>query len=326
MAKKKHLKKHATNINHNKNVVHIHIGDKKRRAAKSKKASSNPRSDHPHSHFSVQMPQTLAPQFHMNRPQHFDPMTQAQRENILGNTQVPVNGPVPVRVPVPAPTVRVPAPVPVSVPVPAPTVRVPAPVPVSVPVPAPMPFRAPPVHLSIPVQFPIPVRAPMPVRAPVPVPVPVPNSQALVVHTPTHTPQPRPTPTALVFTPAYQKMEEDQQMTPRKRQFTTHHSDDIIIPHYSHHSPYSHYNSEFANRMRELDIQSPLSHMSETDTELHVPANTQLALFNDDGRVKQKRNKVDVSLLNDKQLLVRSRKAETNKECNDRNKAKKSKK
>ena len=299
MAKKKHLKKHATNINHNKNVVHIHIGDKKKRATKSKKASSNPRSDHPHTHFSVQMPQTLAPQFHMNRPQHFDPMTQAQRENILGNTQVPVNGPVPVRVPVPAPTVRVPAPVPVPVPALA---------------------RSPPVHLSIPVQFPIPV------RAPVPVPVPVPNSQALVVHTPTHAPQPRPTPTALVFTPAYQKMEEDQLMTPRKRQFTTHHSDDIIIPHYSHHSPYSHYNSEFANRMRELDIQLPLSHMSETDTELHVPANTQLALFNDDGRVKQKRNKVDVSLLNDKQLLVRSRKAETNKECNDRNKAKKSKK
>lgn len=123
MANKKHLKKHATNINHNKNVVHIHIGDKKkRRAAKSKKAASKPRSDHPHSHFSIQMPQTLAPQFHMNRPQHFDPMTQAQRETILGSAQVPVNGPIHNPVPVP---VQVPVPVPVPVPIHTPVLNTP---------------------------------------------------------------------------------------------------------------------------------------------------------------------------------------------------------
>ena len=87
MAKKKHVTKHATNINYNKNEVHIHLGERKKRAKKRK--ATNPRSSHSHA------PQ-FSSQITVNRPQQFDPMTQSQRETILG--QVPV--PVPVKTPV----------------------------------------------------------------------------------------------------------------------------------------------------------------------------------------------------------------------------------
>ena len=46
MAKKKHVTKHATNINYNKNEVHIHLGERKKRAKKRK--ATNPRSSHPY--------------------------------------------------------------------------------------------------------------------------------------------------------------------------------------------------------------------------------------------------------------------------------------
>ena len=46
MAKKKHVTKHATNINNNKNDVHIHLGERKKRAKKRK--ATNPRSSHPY--------------------------------------------------------------------------------------------------------------------------------------------------------------------------------------------------------------------------------------------------------------------------------------
>ena len=153
MAKKKHAKKHATNVNHNKNVVHIHIGDKKSKSSKRKKAASAPV---PHSHFSFNMPQTTAPQFHLNRPQQYDLMPYGQRDAILGIVpeQAPVQAPVqvPVQVPVPVPRpVAVPAPVqvvPVQVHAPrAPRApRVPRPVvPMVVPVPVPVVPRVVPV-------------------------------------------------------------------------------------------------------------------------------------------------------------------------------------
>lgn len=109
MAKKKNVTKHATNVNNNRNEVHIHLGDKKKRAKKRK--AVNPRSSHPYaSQFSSQIPQPLTPQFYVNRSQQFDPMTQSQRETILGQVPVPVTVPVPVPIPVPVHT-----PVPIQV-------------------------------------------------------------------------------------------------------------------------------------------------------------------------------------------------------------------
>ena len=100
MAKKKHVRKHATNINNNKNEVHIHLGEKKRRA-KQRKTTSKPRLYAPQ--FSSQVPQPLTPQFYVNRPQQFDPMTQSQRETILGQVPVPIPVPIPVKTPIQVP-------------------------------------------------------------------------------------------------------------------------------------------------------------------------------------------------------------------------------
>ena len=101
MAKKKHVTKHATNINNNKNEVHIHLGERK---------ATNPRSSHPYSpQFSSQIPQPLTPQFYVNRPQQFDPMTQSQKETILGQVPVPVPVKTPVQTPHPV-AIAIPAP------------------------------------------------------------------------------------------------------------------------------------------------------------------------------------------------------------------------
>ena len=108
MAKKKHVTKHATNINNNKNEVHIHLGERKKRAKKRK--ATNPRSSHPYApQFSSQIPQPLTPQFYVNRPQTFDPMTQSQRETILGQVPVPVPVQTPVQTPHPV-AIAIPAP------------------------------------------------------------------------------------------------------------------------------------------------------------------------------------------------------------------------
>ena len=100
MGKKKNVRKHATNINHNKNEVHIHLGEKKKRA-KQRKTTSKPRLYAPQ--FTSQVPQPLTPQFYVNRPQQFDPMTQSQIETILGQVPVPIPVPIPVKNPVQVP-------------------------------------------------------------------------------------------------------------------------------------------------------------------------------------------------------------------------------
>lgn len=100
--------KHATNINNNKNEVHIHLSSKKRKAKRKGKPNTRPYQPH----FSANIPQPPPPQFYVNRPQQFDPITQVQKE--MNPVQVPVS--TPIRNPVSTPK-RDPIQTPVSVPV-----------------------------------------------------------------------------------------------------------------------------------------------------------------------------------------------------------------
>jgi hypothetical protein len=248
MGKKKHSTKNSTNVNHNKNVVHIHLSEKKTRSKRGK-GSSKPRSDHPYAHFSPSI--SLNPQFHINRPQQFDPITQVQRENILG--QVPVHAPI----------------------------AVPVPVPIAVATPIYNPHRVD--------HFP----AAMETHHP--------DTTNIRAFTPS-------TPRPLVFTDTTPKNNHDYKY------------DDIYRN--DNEDNFSMYNSYFSKK-RPVVPEPPPMREENSDTESHNPFNGGQDIFAEDTPLvaKKTRKKVDVSLLNEKEIIRREKKTALNKIANDRAKA-----